>query len=94
MFKHNVAKTIGFTTFPNIVLLKPLVYSISKHNVAKIIGCTFSKKKKKKKHKQLQTKWTVDITKNNIAETNEFSNIVFVNVVEPLVSAAILSNTL
>ena len=49
-----VAKTLGFTTFSEHLLLKYL---------------------------------TVDIPKNNVAETNGFSNVVFVNVAKPLVLA-------
>ena len=61
------------------MLLKPLVYSISKNNVAKTIGFTTCPKK------QLLNGFTVDISQINGAGTNVFNNNVFVSVVKPLV---------
>ena len=66
--KNNVAKTIGFTTVPTLMLLTPLVLQL------------FQQKKK-----QLLEHLTVDISKINAAKTNGFSNIVFVNVVKPMI---------
>ena len=65
------------------------LYDMSKNNVAKAIGFThFSKQK------QLLKDSTVDTSKNNVADTNCFSNIVCVNVVRPLVLTTVFSNML
>ena len=38
--KKMFPETNGCTTFPNLMLLRAMIYNISKHNVAKTIGFT------------------------------------------------------
>ena len=70
------------------MLLKQLVCNIPKNNVAKAIGFTIFPQN------QLLKDLTVDISKNNLTDTNGFSNIVFVNVVKPMVLATLFSELL
>ena len=88
MFENNVAKIIGFS-------------NIAKTNVAKTNDSTTVPQQMFLKQllynletPQLLTTLTFDLSKNNVAGTNDFSNIVFVNVVEPLVLATLFSNML
>ena len=64
------------------------VYNSSKHNVANTIGFTSFPKH------QLLTDVTVDMSKNKVAEMNGFSNIGFVNVVEPFTLTTLCSKIL
>ena len=82
MSKYNVTKAFGVTTFPNLMLLKPLslqhssptqlilhlTVDNSKDNVVKTIGFA-------KWQKHLLLHFTVDMFENNFAKTNDVSNI-------------------
>ena len=100
--KKNVAETNSFsnTVFVNVVEPLFLATSFFGNVVTPMVLSTFSKAKTTTKTtgnastKQLLTDLTVDISKNYMAATNGFSNIVSVNVVEPLVSATVSSNML
>ena len=82
----NGARTIGFTTFPKTMLLKPTCLQQFQNIMwPKTLLSTFQKTDKQ---------MTVDISENNVAETNGFSGIAFVNVVNPLVLATLFSEML
>ena len=89
----NVVKIMGFTTFPKIMLLKPLkLYIISKNNVAKplvlqhfqkhvartIVFQTFPKTR-------LQNHWFYNISKNNVGRAIGFTTFPNIVLLESLV---------
>ena len=69
-------------------------YNNSKTMLLGPLVLQFSQKKKREKKTQLLDTLTVDSSKHTVAETNGSSNIVFVNVVKPLVSSTSFSEML
>ena len=86
--KNSVAETMDLQHFQTECWQYNWFYNSFKQQVFNTLGFTTCS------INQLLKCLAAGISKNSVAETNGFSNIVFVNVVEPLVLATLFSNML